>query len=155
MTINSSEHSEDNNAPDLPATADITPVAESPVQGEPGADSEPETSVPDSVATVLEAEVQVHRSPRYARFMLAGGIIFAIAAFIVTYSTPQDGTYSQSTVLGFTLAIFVTVGVTVGAVIALVVDRIVSRRLHTVQADRINVRVSDGETQDSPSDTER
>ena len=94
----------------------------------------------DEVATVVETEVRVQRSPRYGRFMVLGGVIFAIVAFVLTFTTPPDAQYSQGAVLGFTLAICVTVGVTLGALAALLADRLVRRRTRTVRADRIDVR---------------
>lgn len=99
----------------------------------------------DGIVSVTETEVRVHRSPRYARFMLVGGILFAIVAFVLTYSTPADAQYSQSAVLGFTLAICVTVGVTLGALTALLADRIARRGGSTLRADRIDVRPGEGD----------
>lgn len=99
----------------------------------------------DEQATVTGSRVRVHRSPRYFRFMIAGAILFAIVALILTFAFPPNPTYDRGSVFGFLLAIGVAVGVALGALVALLVDRANSRRAQTVQADRIDVRVSPGE----------
>jgi len=104
--------------------------------------AERETSAErDEQATVTESSVRVHRSPRYFRFMIAGAVLFAIVALILTYSFPENPTYDRGSVFGFLLAICATIGVALGAVVALVLDRATARRARTVQADRIDVRV--------------
>jgi uncharacterized membrane protein len=109
--------------------------------------SNPEESAPqpdpEVEATVTEAEVRVHRSPRYFRFMLTGAIVFAVIALILTYSFPENPTYDRGQVFGFLLAICATLGVAVGALVALLIDRSATRRARTVQADRIDVRLPD------------
>ncbi|KRC47229.1 hypothetical protein ASE16_18045 [Leifsonia sp. Root227] len=99
----------------------------------------------DEQTTVTESSVLVRRSPRYFRFMLVGAILFAIVALILTFAFPANPTYDRGSVFGFLLAIGVAVGVTIGAVVALLVDRATNRRARTVQADRIDVRVTPGE----------
>ncbi len=98
--------------------------------------------------TVTESRVRVQRSPRYFRFMIAGAVLFAVVALILTFAFPANPTYDRGSVFGFLLAIGVAVGVTLGAVVALAVDRGQTRRARTVQADRIDVRVSPGEQPD-------
>lgn len=99
----------------------------------------------DEQATVTASEVRVHRSPRYFRFMIAGAILFALVALILTFAFPANPTYDRGSVFGFLLAIGVAVGVALGALVALLIDRATTRRARTVQADRIDVRVSPGE----------
>lgn len=101
--------------------------------------------------TVTEDAVRVQRSPRYFRFMLTGAILFAVVALILTFAFPENPTYDRASVFGFLLAVCVTVGVALGAVIALLLDRAVTRRAHTVIADRIDVRVSDGSEDPRPT----
>ncbi|MEY9954052.1 hypothetical protein [Leifsonia sp. EB34] len=96
---------------------------------------------PEVDATVTEAQVRVHRSPRYFRFMLTGAVVFGVIALILTYSFPANPTYDRGQVFGFLLAICATIGVAVGALVALLIDRAVTRRARTVQADRIDVRL--------------
>ncbi|MGN7797482.1 hypothetical protein [Leifsonia sp. 22587] len=93
--------------------------------------------------TVIPAEVRVRRSPRYFRFMITGAVLFAIVALILTFAFPENPTYDRGSVFGFLLAICVTVGVAVGAVVALILDRTTARRARSVQADRIDVRVTE------------
>ncbi|MFE4467924.1 hypothetical protein ACFRFH_03825 [Leifsonia sp. NPDC056824] len=107
---------------------------------------------PEVDATVTEAEVRVHRSPRYFRFMLTGAIVFAVIALILTFAFPANPTYDRGQVFGFLLAICATIGVAVGALVALLIDRSVTRRARTVQADRIDVRLPDAGAE---LDTER
>lgn len=99
------------------------------------------TDNPEEQASVTGAEVRVHRSPRYFRFMLTGAIVFAIVAVVLTFAFPENPTYDRATVFGFLLAICVTVGVALGAVVALLIDRATSRRARSVQADRIDVHI--------------
>ncbi|RDV43919.1 hypothetical protein DOE76_15715 [Leifsonia sp. ku-ls] len=105
---------------------------------EPPRAEEPE---PRAEETVTPAEVRVRRSPRYFRFMIAGAVLFAIVALVLTFSFPENPTYDRGSVFGFLLAIGVAVGVAVGAVVALLADRATGRRARTVRADRIDVRV--------------
>ncbi|MGN6428949.1 MAG: hypothetical protein ACTHMF_19200 [Leifsonia sp.] len=114
-----------------------------------------EPSAPEEIATVTEDAVRVHRSPRYFRFMLTGAILFAIVAVVLTFAFPENPTYDRGTVFGFLLAICVVVGVALGAVVALLLDRAATRRARTVQADRIDVRVPDGESEDPRSSDQR
>ncbi|ANF31766.1 hypothetical protein A0130_08860 [Leifsonia xyli] len=107
---------------------------------------------PEETETVTPAEVRVRRSPRYFRFMITGAVLFAIVALILTFSFPENPTYDRGSVFGFLLAICVTIGVALGAVVALILDRTTARRARSVQADRIDVRVT--ETPDDTSDTQ-
>ena len=104
---------------------------------------------PEEQASVTEAEVRVHRSPRYFRFMLTGAILFAIVALVLTFSFPENPTYDRGSVFGFLLAIGVAVGVAVGSVVALLVDRSTSRRARSVKADRIDVHIPAEELEDA------
>jgi uncharacterized membrane protein len=94
---------------------------------------------PEEHGTVTESSVRVQRSPRYFRFMLAGAILFAVVALILTFAFPANPTYDRGAVFGFLLAVGVAVGVTIGAIVALMVDRSSIRRARTVVADRLTV----------------
>ncbi len=84
--------------------------------------------------------------------MLAGAILFAIVALILTFAFPENPTYDRGAVFGFLLAIGVAVGVTIGAVVALLVDRSDDADAHR-QADRL----ADGDPSeiDGASDTRK
>ncbi len=112
------------------------------------------TDNPEEQAPVTEAEVRVHRSPRYFRFMITGAVLFAIVALVLTFAFPENPTYDRGSVFGFLLAIGVAVGVTVGAVVALVIDRATTRRARSVQADRIDVHIPAEEPGDEPTGVE-
>jgi uncharacterized membrane protein len=94
---------------------------------------------PEEHGTVTESSVRVKRSPRYARFMLAGAILFAIIAVVLTFAFPENPTYDRGSVFGFLLLFCGTVGVAIGAVVALLIDRSTTRKARTVLADRVTV----------------
>jgi uncharacterized membrane protein YccC len=94
---------------------------------------------PEEHGTVTESSVRVKRSPRYARFMLAGALLFAVLALILTFAFPANPTYDRGAVFGFLLLLCGTVGVALGAILALLLDRSSTRRARTVLADRVSV----------------
>jgi hypothetical protein len=94
---------------------------------------------PEEHGTVTEGSVRVKRSPRYARFMLAGFLVFAVVALILTFAFPENPTYDRAAVFGFLLLFFGVVGVAIGAVVALLIDRSSTRKARTVLADRVTV----------------
>lgn len=128
--------------PQAGAGSQETAAPEAPTQDTPPAPEDGQAPDPEDSATVTEAVVRVHRSPRYFRFMLSGAILLAIVALVLTFAFPENPTYDRGSVFGFLLAVGVTFGVALGAAVALVVDRASSRRARAVQADRIDVRVS-------------
>ncbi|MFE6965326.1 MULTISPECIES: hypothetical protein [unclassified Agromyces] len=100
-------------------------------------------------------EVVVRRSPRYAAFMLAGAVVGAIVALVLSFSfAPSDAelarrvaddfTYSQGQVFGFLLVCGVVVGGGLGALVALVVDRSMSRRTTRALAEHDETHRVDG-----------
>jgi hypothetical protein len=101
--------------------------------------------------TVVESEhtVRVRRTPRYGRFMILGGAIFAVAAFIATYSFPQGSGYDRNTVFGFVLLAAVAVGVGLGALAAIIASAATKHTERTVMADRIDVRMTDARPESS------
>lgn len=100
---------------------------------------------PEEHGTVTESSVRVKRSPRYARFMIAGAILFAVIALILTFAFPENPTYDRGAVFGFLLLLCGSVGVALGAVIALLADRSATRRARTVMADRVTVSAPEPE----------
>jgi uncharacterized membrane protein YcjF (UPF0283 family) len=114
-----------------PAEATDVAATDAPAEDAPAAQTD---------ARVYEEAVQVRRSPRFARFMIVGGFIFAIVAFVLTYSQPQGDGYDRNTVFGFMLVTSVTVGVALGAVAALIADRIARSRTRIVESERVDVQ---------------
>ena len=109
----------------------------------------------DENETVTQATVTVRRSPRYARFMLVGVIVFVILALILTYAFPDSNEYGRGQVFGYLLLLGAVVGLALGAVAALVADRIARRRSRTVIADRLDARapLDDTAEPDAASDS--
>ncbi len=98
--------------------------------------------VSNETTTTTESEVRVERSPRYARFMLAGVLIFAVISLILTFGFPQGKGYDAGQVFGFLLLFGSIAGVALGAVVAIIIDRVAGRRARTILADRIDVRAT-------------
>jgi hypothetical protein len=81
--------------------------------------------------------------------MILGGAIFAVAAFIATYSFPQGSGYDRNTVFGFVLLAAVAVGVGLGALAAIIASAATKHTERTVMADRIDVRMTDARPESS------
>lgn len=109
----------------------------------------------DEKQTVTQAAVTVHRSPRYARFMLAGVIVFVILALILTYAFPASNEYSRGQVFGYLLLFGGAIGLVLGGAVALVADLVARRRARTVIADRLDARapLDDTAEPDAASDS--
>jgi hypothetical protein len=102
----------------------------------------------ETAAIPSEHEVRVRRTPRYGRFMILGGAVFAVAAFIVTYSLPQGEGYDRNTVFGFVLLTAVAVGVGLGALAAIIASAATKHTERTVIADRIDVHAEPSDETD-------
>ncbi|MGA0567500.1 hypothetical protein ACO2Q7_09220 [Rathayibacter sp. KR2-224] len=110
----------------------------------PAVPEEPAREPEREEATVeSEHEVRVRRTPRFGRFMVLGGAVFGVAAFIATYSFPQGSGYDRNTVFGFVLLAAVAVGVGLGALAAIIASAATKRTERTVVADRIDIRQPD------------
>ncbi|HEY2557524.1 MAG TPA: hypothetical protein VGI08_10490 [Diaminobutyricibacter sp.] len=103
------------------------------------------SETPDEQTTVTE-DVTLKRSPRYFRFMFAGAVVFALIALGLTFAFPENPTYSRAQVFGFLLIAALALGVGVGSLVALAIDRAANKRVKTVQADRLDVRVTSDDT---------
>jgi hypothetical protein len=119
--------------------------------GEPAAPQEPAAQAAPRAtdARIYEEAVQVRRSPRFARFMIVGGFVFAIIALILTYSFPQGSGYDRNTVFGFMLVTCVAIGVALGAIVALIADRVARTRTRTVESERVDVQLLEAESKDA------
>ncbi|RFA10582.1 hypothetical protein B7R54_16245 [Subtercola boreus] len=106
-------------------------------QSEPTAASgEPVTDV-DGVTSVTSTDtVTIHRSPRYYRFMIAGGVAGVIVALVLTFAFPEPPGFNPAQIFGFLGILFVIVGVVVGSVVALVIDRVSRRNARTIDVER-------------------
>lgn len=118
-------------------------VASSGAEPAPGDQSTGTEPIREEAAVESEHQVRVRRTPRYGRFMVVGGAVFALGAFIATYSLPQGEGYDRNTVFGFVLLAAVAVGVGLGAVAAIIAAAATKRTERTVLADRIDVRTTD------------
>ena len=116
---------------------------------------QPETPEPQYRIEASRDEVVVRRSPRYGAFLLAGAVVGAIVALILSISfapseaelaerMADDFTYSQGQVFGFLLVCGVVVGAGLGALIALILDRAMSRRTTRAVAERDETHRVDG-----------
>lgn len=115
----------------------------------------PERPEPQYETEATRDEVVVRRSPRYGVWMLAGAVVGAIVAFVLSFAfapteaqiaerVQQDFTYDQGQVFGFLLLGGVAVGVALGALVALIVDRSMSRRTKRAVAEHDETHRVDG-----------
>ncbi|MFD1714977.1 hypothetical protein ACFSBZ_10890 [Amnibacterium flavum] len=79
---------------------------------------------------------RVRRSPRIFNFVLAGVIVGAIVALILTFAFPADGEFGPLQIFGFLLLIAAVVFGAAGAVVALIVDRASRRNAREVEVVR-------------------
>ena len=98
--------------------------------------SEPAIDAAQTDAAQLDAagkthEVLVVHAPRYARFIILGGIVGLIVTLLLTVSFPEQPGFSTAQVFGFLGLALVTVGVALGAAAAIVIDRMATRRART------------------------
>jgi hypothetical protein len=101
--------------------------------------AQPAHHAAEPVETVIdERTVIVRRAPRYFNFMLLGGVVGAVAAFILTVSFPENPDFGRLQVFGFLLLALLAFGVGLGCLVALIVDRFVGRAGTTAVADRLD-----------------
>jgi peptidoglycan/LPS O-acetylase OafA/YrhL len=90
-------------------------------------------------ATVTETQVRVRRSPKILQFLITGAVVGAIVALILTLSFPPNDEFSPIQVFGFLLLICVVAAGILAGLAAIITDAILSRRIRTLTADRLNV----------------
>lgn len=78
--------------------------------------------------------MRVRRSPKILSFLLAGAVVGAIVALVLTFAFPPNAQFPASQVFGFLLLIGVAVGGAAGGLVALVLDRALQRRARVVPA---------------------
>lgn len=76
-------------------------------------------------------EVLVVHAPRYARFIILGGIVGLLVTLILTVSFPEQPGFTTAQVFGFLGLALVAVGVALGAAAAIFIDRMATRRART------------------------
>jgi hypothetical protein len=84
-------------------------------------------------------EVRVRRAPKYSAFLIVGGGIGAIAAFIATASNRVDPEVGFLQMFLFLGLFGVTLGMLLGGIAALAFDRASARRSTTVTAERSEI----------------
>lgn len=105
-----------------------SPDADLPEQDVPPATTERVTHV-ESVTT--------QRTPRYARLMVAGAVIVALVAVVVTLSFDEQETAPRMEVLGMMIIVGAAVGAGIGALVALALGRAARRHTRTVSMERL------------------
>lgn len=76
------------------------------------------------------------RAPKITPFLVTGGFVGVVVAFIWVAIQGPTAEYSQSQTLGFFAAMFAIVGITLAALWWLLVDRRSKRNMETVYARR-------------------
>ncbi|UOQ87854.1 hypothetical protein MUN74_11135 [Agromyces endophyticus] len=114
-----------------------------------------EQGTPRYETAATRDEVVVRRSPRYGIWMIAGAVLGALVAFVLSFAfapteaqvaerVQNDFTYDQGQVFGFLLLGGVAFGVALGALVALIVDRAMSRRTTRAVAEHDETHRVDG-----------
>jgi hypothetical protein len=84
-------------------------------------------------------EVRVRRTPKYPAFLIVGGGLGAVAAFIGTASNRVDPDVGFLQMFLFLGLFGVTIGMLLGGITALLFERVYARRAATVTAERSEV----------------
>jgi len=71
----------------------------------------------------VRGTVKVGRSPRFARFLITGGIIGLLIGILLSLVGHPDARYDTSAALGFLGLVCAALGVLVGGAIAVLLDR--------------------------------
>lgn len=89
-------------------------------------------------------QMQVRRSPRYGVFMAIGALLAMLAAWWISTAMPPAVNQAEqpvdtTPVIGLMLVVGFVVGGALGALVAVLIDRALSKRLHTVTAEHVDV----------------
>jgi len=76
--------------------------------------------------------VRIRRVPKFSVFLVVGGVLGVVVAFILTASFPIDKSIGFGPIFGYFALFGVIGGILVGAVVALVLERVLSRRARDV-----------------------
>lgn len=96
----------------------------------------------DGREVTTESSVRVRRAPKYPAFIIVGGGLGAIAAYIVTSLFPVDPQTGFAATFGYFALYGITAGVVVGAVVAIVLDRVTLGRARTATAEQTTVEAA-------------
>ncbi|GGI46227.1 hypothetical protein BCL57_001341 [Agromyces flavus] len=92
--------------------------------------------------------VSVRRAPRYPAFIVAGIVLGAVLALVLTFAYPENGEFDRGQVFGFIVLWCAAFGAALGGVVALIVDRRLAKRRGSAVAEHESTHFVDG---DSPS----
>ncbi|RLP73186.1 hypothetical protein D9V32_14750 [Mycetocola tolaasinivorans] len=98
---------------------------------------EPQSDLPREERT--RTTVTVRRSPKYVTFIAIGGVVGIVAAMLLTVNFPENDTYSAGQIFGFLALVCVVFGVAIFGILAIILDRIVGRKEHVIDADKLYV----------------
>lgn len=90
-------------------------------------------------------EVSLRRAPKYSAFMIVGGGLGAVVAFVLTAVRPVDPEVGFIPLLALFALFGIPLGVAVGALIALLLDRRSRARARTITAERDAVQAPPAE----------
>ncbi|MCS4277368.1 hypothetical protein D9V34_04055 [Mycetocola lacteus] len=102
------------------------------------------TESPEPQSDPLQEErtrttVRVRRSPKYFTFIVIGGALGILTAMILTFSFPKNEDFSQGQIFGFLALVCVVVGIAIFGSLAILLDRLVGRKEHVIDADKLYV----------------
>ncbi|MFZ4843412.1 hypothetical protein [Mycetocola saprophilus] len=102
------------------------------------------TESPEPQSDPLQEErtrttVRVRRSPKYFTFIVIGGVVGIVTAMILTFSFPKNEDFSQGQIFGFLALVCVVVGIAIFGSLAILLDRLVGRKEHVIDADKLYV----------------
>ena len=86
--------------------------------------------------TLKTEQVTIRRSPKYLQFLLTGGVLGIIAAFILNASIAAANR-TAAPILGYLMLMLAALGVAVGVSAAVIIDRITAARAKTLEATKL------------------
>ena len=86
--------------------------------------------------TLKTEQVSIRRSPKFFPFLLTGGILGLIVAFILNALITPDAR-TAAPILGYLVAFSVAIGAGLGISAAVILDRIGSARSKTLEATKL------------------
>lgn len=75
-------------------------------------------------------DLRIRRAPKYRTFIVLGGVVGIVAAFIVNGFATKE---TAAPILGYLVIFFIGLGIGLGLVSALVIDRILRRKTQIVK----------------------